>query len=266
MKNKLNLIAIALFCIGAISFVNKQESLSELANNSYKVIRVNGKIVFVKTKSSMKQGDLYVSGTPINFGTNQSRAAIINKLKGRCILSPSKKNKAIVLPATNNIASRSGALINKIDLQNHFSGNYLVIGKMMLEISEKAYPQDSKNFFYLAYNYKGEKIRKKLPYSGNKIILEQSEIFKVDGKSIPVQKIEMSLYYMDGKSGDKLANFTPVFPDLNGLKSEVQIILAESGDKSKDSKLKEVTAYLNEFYGKPQKDNLQGWMNANFEL
>ncbi|MFD1551300.1 hypothetical protein [Putridiphycobacter roseus] len=266
MRTKLNLIAIAVFGLGAFSMMNQQESLKSLTENSYKVIRVNGKIMFVKTASDMKQGDAYVEGTPIKFNSAQARAAIINKIRGRFVLSEAKKGKPIVLPATNNIASRSGALINKIDLQNHFSGNYLVLEKLALEISEKAYPQNEKSFFYLAYEYKGEVIRKKLPFTGNKVILDRDNIFKIDNEAIPVQKLEMSLYYMDEATGEKLAKFTPVFPDLDILKSEVHIIIAEGGDKPKEDRLREITSYLNEFYGKPQKDNLEDWLVQSFDI
>ncbi|MDX1351286.1 MAG: hypothetical protein R3279_13605, partial [Putridiphycobacter sp.] len=249
-----------------LSMMVDQKAMRDLATDSYKVIRVNGKIVYVKTKSPMKQGDLYVDGTDINFDTEQSRAAIINKITGRCVLSPAKKGKAIILPAANNINSRSGAIINKIDIKNHFSENYLVIGKMMIEVSENSFPQNEKSFFYLAYDYNGELIRKKLPYSGNKLILDRADIFTVDNQSIPVQDKEMALYYMDDNSGEKLAEFKPVFPDLDNLKAEVLIILSESDKKTKEDKIKEVTAYLNEFYGKPQKDNLASWLASEFEL
>lgn len=266
MKKVVNLGAIALLMLGGLSMMLKQDALRELASDSYKVIRVNGKIVFVKTKSAMKQGDLYVDGTDINFSSDQSRAAIINKLKGRCVLSPAKKGKAIVLPAANNISSRSGALINEIDIKNHFSENYLVINKMMVEVSGAKYVQNDKNFFYLAYDYDGEKIRKKLPYVGNKMVLDRDEIFMIDNKPIPVQDVEMDLFYMSDKEGVKLASFKPVFPDLDNLKSEVMIIMNESAEKSSEEQVKEITAYLNEFYGKPQKENLANWLSSEFKM
>ena len=266
MKRIMNLGAIALLLVGGLSMMMKQTASKSLATDSYKVIRVNGKIVFVKTKSTMKQGDLYVYGTPINFDTDQSRAAIINKIKGRYVLSAAKKGKPIVLPAANNINSRSGALINEIDIKNHFSEKYLVIGKMLVEVSGAKFEQNEKNFFYLAYEYNNELIRKKLPHTGNKIIFDRTEIFTVDNQPIPVQNTEMALYYMDNESGVKLAEFNPIFPDLDNLKSEVLIILSESNEKSKEGQIKEVTAYLNEFYGKPQKENLAIWLESEFEM
>ncbi|MFK8037171.1 MAG: hypothetical protein AB8B74_02690 [Crocinitomicaceae bacterium] len=274
MRKVINLTAIALLVAGGLSMMTEQTALKDLASNSYKVIRVNGKIKFVQTRSFMKQGDMYVDGTAIAFATDQSRAAIINKKIGRCVLSPAKKGKAIVLPAANNINSRSGAIINKIDIKNHFSGNYLVIGKMEIEVSEKAFPQNAENFFYMAYEYTknkdgdSETIRKKLPYAGNKLILDRTEIFMVDNQPIPVQNTEMAVYYMDSKTkeGQKLAEFSPVFPDLENLKSEILILLTESDKQEKSAQIKEVTAYLNEFYGKPQKDNLTKWLESEFEL
>ncbi len=252
--------------VGLLSLNQKTTEKKFYAADKYKVIKVNGKIIFQKTNTEMQTGDFYVQGTPVKFVNQQSRAAIINKQKGRFVLKPATSGKVKILPAANNISSRAGALINLIDMQNHFSGDYLVIGKMELEVSEEAFPQDEANFFYLTYNYNGELIRKKLPYNGNKIILDKDEIFKVDGQPIPVQKTEMTLYYRQGKTSKKINTFTPVFPSINDLKDEVKIILDEYDNKDKAGKIEEVTAYLNEFYGKPQKYNLNEWLEAEFDL
>lgn len=246
--------------------INNEETHKVLAPEKYKVIKVNGRILFKQTQSIMKSGDFFVSGTPLSFSTQQSRAAIVSKLKGRFVISPSSKGQVKILPAANNVSSRAGALINLIDIKNHFSGDYLVIGKMELEIGEDVFPQNESNFFYLTFNYKGELIRKKLGFEGNKLILDKNEIFKVDGESIPVEKYDMTLFYREGKTSRTIGEFSPVFPDLTELKTEVQIILEEFSDKKDDSKIEEVTAYLNEFYGKPHKDNLSKWLKSEFDL
>ena len=117
----------------------------------YKVIKVNGQILFQQNKSQMKSGDFFVSGTLLSFATKQSRAALVSKTKGRFVISPSSKGQVKIIPAANNVSSRAGALINLIDMKNHFSGDYLVIGDMELEIGEQAFPQNDSNFFYLTY-------------------------------------------------------------------------------------------------------------------
>lgn len=139
---------------------------------------------------------------------------------------------------------------------------------MSLEISPAAYPLNDKNFFYLAYDHEGETIRKKLPFEeGNKLLIQKTELFKIDGEPIEPMNTTMSLYYMENGTNASLINtFNPVFPDLTELKDEVQIIIDEFSDKPDDVKIQEITAYLGEFYGKPQKDNLAIWLNAEFGL
>ncbi len=266
MKTVKLLLVSGVMVAGLLSLNHKANDKKFDVTDKFKVIKVNGKIIFQKTKTEMHTGDYFVKGTPVNFATQQSRAAIINKTKGRFVLKPATNGKVKILPAANNVSSRAGALINLIDVQNHFSGNYLVIGKMELELSGEAFPQDESNFFYLTYEYNGELIRKKLNHNGNKIILDKEAIFKVDGKAIPVEKKEMTLYYRQGKTSKKINTFTPVFPELSDLKTEVEIILDEYEDKDKAGKIEEVTAYLNEFYGKPQKDNLNAWLDTEFEI
>jgi hypothetical protein len=266
MKTIKIVLGSVLLVAGLLSLNQKSNEKKFAPSDKYKVIKVNGKIIFKKTKTEMHTGDYFVQGTPVNFATQQSRAAIINKTKGRFVLKPATNGKVKILPAANNVSSRAGALINLIDVQNHFSGNYLVIGKMELEVSGEAFPQDESNFFYLTYDNNGELIRKKLSHNGNKIILDKEEIFKVDGKPIPVEKKEMTLYYRQGKTSKKINTFTPVFPEMSDLKTEVEIILEEYEDKDKAGKISEVTAYLNEFYGKPQKDNLSTWLNSEFNI
>lgn len=252
--------------VALVSFKNEIHSNKMLAPDKYKVIKVNGKIMFQQTKSQMKTGDFFVSGTPLSFENQQSRAAIVSKEKGRFVLSPSNGGKVKILPAANNVSSRAGALINLIDIQNHFAGDYLVIGQMELEIGEEVFPQNESNFFYLSYEHNGELIRKKLSSNGNELILSKDEIFKVDGKPIAVEKKLMTLFYREGKNSKKINEFTPVFPDLEVLKGEVEIIIGEYSSKSDTEKISEITAYLNEFYGKPQTDNLNKWLSKEFDL
>jgi len=264
-----------LLIIGVVAVVALTSTLSIIGNSNtdelagtdkYKVIKVDGKIKFEKTKADMKKGDIFLAGMALTFDTPQSRAAVISSLKGRFILSASVKGQTKILPAANNISSRAGALINMIDLQNHFSGKYLVIGSMDLQLGEEAFPMNDDNFFYLTYYHNEEKIRKKLSSKEDYLILNKEDIFKIDGKSIPVEEKEMTIYYRQNGQTKKVSTFTPVFPDLTDLKEEVAIILEEYTDKDNETKIKEVTAYLNEFYGSPQKENLAKWMDQEFGI
>lgn len=271
MKTNVKLFGLGLIFLGGtlLSLTNWSSEKVKLPTNSdrYKVIRVNGKILFEKTKEEMKTGDYFVSGTPLDFVTGQSRAAVINNQKGQYVLKAGGKGRVKVLPATYNVSSRAGALVNSIDLKNHFSGNYLVLGdRMEVEVGQEAFPLTDSTFFYLTYNYNGELIRKKLAHHDNALVIDKNEIFQVDGEAIEVDQKEMTLYYRHGKSSDKINNFNPVFPDEEALKVELNVILDEYAEKSSEEKMKEVKSYLNDFYGTPQDDNLNSWMSKEFKL
>ncbi len=266
---KISLIVVVLASLSLTSLMMMSKNEKLVKKIPFKVIRVNGKILFVKTNSEMKRGDIYVNGTPLKFITTTAKAAIINPQKGRYVLQANTKGKVKVLPATSNITSRAGALINQIDLQNHFSGKYLIFDEEMITIGSEAFPMDEKHFFYLKYDYKGESIAKIIPHQGNKMMLNKTEIFKIDGQPIPVEEKEMTLYYRNDvdKKSYKINTFTPVFPDLDEMKIEVQMLLDELGDgRSDEDKISEITSYLNEFYGEPQKESLYKWLEKEFNI
>ncbi|PHR49274.1 MAG: hypothetical protein COA32_04280 [Fluviicola sp.] len=231
--------------------------------DEYKVIKVTGKILYKNSGKVMSTGDVFNSNVPLKFSSDNSRAAVISKSKGRFVLAPpSKSQKTNLVPAVNNISSRSGGIVNELDLKNHFSGNYLILDRLELPINEKSFPQDKKHFFFLSYQYRGEKIAKKLPSDGNKLILDKNDIFSIDGKSIAPFNTEMILFYRDASSKENvmISKFNPIFPDNESLKKEVEVILNEYSEKTEEKKFNEIKGYLTEFYGKPYDDNLNEWL------
>ena len=266
MKKMLLAFAVVAASAALFSTMGNDATKKLAESDQYKVIKVDGQIVFQKTNVDMKQGDVFMPGTALSFKTAQSRAAVISNIKGRFVLSASEQGQTNILPAANNVSSRAGALINLIDLQNHFSGKYLVIGTMKLQLGKEAFPMDDQNFFYLTYDHNGELIRKKLANDGENLLINKEEIFKIDGKAIEVTEKEMTIFYRQGTESKKISTFTPIFPDMSVLKGEVEIIMAEYADKDAATQIKEITAYLNEFYGNPQKDNLGEWLKAEFDL
>lgn len=260
------LLLIIISALGVIFGLSFRENKAEvnLTNNEYKVLTVQGRIVFEQSGKDMQRGDLYVTGTPLDFTTATSRAAIINDINGRFVIS-SSKGKLKILPAANNVSSRSGAILNVVDLKNHFAGRYLVIKRGEVQVGQEAFPMNEENFFYLTYEHNGESIPKKLRSEGDFLILDAEEIFKIDGVAIPITEKVMTLYYKTEKTL-KISTFTPVFADADQLKEEVGILLETLQKESATKKIDEVTAYLNEFYGNPNKDNLASWLKAEFSL
>ena len=235
-------------------------------DNDYKVIKVQGAIINKKSGKSLAQGDVFKENTPLTFQTEDAKATVINAEKGRFVLTKNAKGGNLI-PAINNIASRSGAILNLIDLQNYFQGKLCVIDELKTKISGSDFKMDNASFFYIEYKFKGETIAKKLDFINDTLIIKKSNLYKVDGN--PIEKPDnedVTLYYKNGKESKtiKVADFTMLFPEAKELELEVKIILDELKDKTTDKKIEEVGSYLNEFYGKTNKTNITTYLRDYF--
>ncbi|HEY1039142.1 MAG TPA: hypothetical protein VGF30_07035 [Bacteroidia bacterium] len=143
-----------------------------------------------------------------------------------------------------------------------------MLGKSRIHINKDNFPQNETSFFYLRYKYKGEDINKKLANEGEKLILDKEQIMMVDGKLINAfDSPEVSLYYTsDGKSSQLINTFNLLLPSDDELKKETTILLDEIKDKPYTAKVDEFIAYMNDFYGKANKQNAMDWLKTNFNL
>ena len=268
MVNKLiNIVSLFAVLLAVFAFVNlPSEKLSK--TSLYKVIKVNGRILFIKSGESLKTGDSYLEGTALSFASIRDRAAIVNKIKGRYILQPNSKGKAIVLPATSNIEPRGtgSVLLNMLDVKNYFSDSCVFIGDVKVTLGKEAFPLNKTQFFYVTYMYKNEKIAKKIPFEKQDLKVSEQDLFEIDGKAIPTFRTEMTLYYMKGDNANKIGVFTPLFPSQELMKKEIEVLLDGLESLSDDKKIDEVATYVAEFYGKPQKENLNDWLFKTFNL
>lgn len=259
------IVAVGLLATGFVA------TYTPSAADNYTVIKVDGKITYVKNGKDLITGDLFASSEKLKFATQESRAAVISSINGRFVLTPDPKGgeAANLLPAMSNVATRSGALINALDLKNHFSENYLLLDEMELKINSEVYPMNENNFFYLQYEMNGEVIPKKLSFNEDRLEMTAQEIYTIDGKAqtVPERK-EMSLYYRDNenKKSTKISEFTLVVPNTDVLKVELDVILGEIKSKDDEAVKSEITAYMYEFYGKPQKENLDDWLKKNMSF
>ncbi|MBI5538836.1 MAG: hypothetical protein HY951_02180 [Bacteroidia bacterium] len=269
MKNKTIISIILIFIL------NIQIS-GVIAQDKFTVIKVTGNIVIQSTGSALGIGTAFGQNEDLLFKSTDSRAAVINPKRGRFLLTSNnvsefKNSKSNFLPATGNISARAGSFILNInDLKNYFEGNYVIFDKIKIKINPAAFPMNDKKYFYIRYNYKNETINKKLGFNVDTLIINKDELLTIDGKQIPNPEItEMKLMYME--EGEKYVStpiciFTPIFPDFEILKTEVKIILEQMKDKPYKDKVNEVSAYINDFYGKPEENNLKNWLKENFNI
>ncbi len=242
------------------------------AQTSYKVIKVNGKIQYVRTGSNMALGDEFSQDENLSFDTPNSRAAVINPEKGRFILTPESAGqlsgaRSNFLPAMSNISTRGGALNSLIDIQNQFSGPVAILYKASWHLNPYEYPMDENNFFYLQLLYRGETINKNLPFEDNNLVFSRDDILMVDDQSIPaIDTPGTILYYYSADGSQFISSFDLVFPDMEILKSEASIILHEISGQEYSRKVNELSGYMFEFYGKPDKEDVMLFLEKDFGL
>jgi hypothetical protein len=247
-----------------------------VAQDKFTVIKVSGNIVIQRTGSSLSIGTAFAQNEGLLFKSAASRAAVINPQRGRYLLTADNSSefvnsKSDFLPASTKISARgAGAILNVNDLKNYFEGNYVIFDKLKIKLNQDVFPMNDKKYFYIRYSYKNEIINKKLAFNADTLIVTKNELLTIDGKQIPNPEIsEMKLMYMEeglNYVSTPICAFTPVFPDFVQLKQEVQIILDETKAKTYNEKLNEISSFINDFYGRPDEDNLKEWLTGNFNL
>lgn len=240
--------------------------------DEYSVIKVIGSIKHAKNNSDLYTGDKVYSNEKLSFAQKTAKAALISKDKGRFMLSasPSGSVQEGLLPAMANVSSRAGALLNSVDIKQHFSDKYLLLSACQVEINPQAFPMDEKHFFFLRFNYNGENISKKLSFEGTKLNFNKDEILQIDHQAIELKEgtlVELLYRNNEDKSSQSLSVFEPVFVNETMLIKECQLILLELGDAiSKDAKKEHLLAYLTENYGKTYPANFNQWIKSNLGL
>jgi len=243
-----------------------------LSQENYRVIKVNGEIRYVTTGNNMAQGDVFAEDENLSFQTQNSRAAVINPNTGRFILSPENyddlsSGNSNFLPAMSNLSTRGGAINNLADLQTQFSEYLTILKSASYHVNPNAFPMNDKSFFYLTFKHQGFEINKKLDYDGTKLILSKETILKIDGNPIPGIEFPMyTLNYLDEGEPNYISDFALIFPNADEINPEIKIILDESKDKSYNSKVNDISGYIYEFYGKPDKEDVMDYLENEFGL
>ncbi len=240
-------------------------------SENFKVIKVAGNIQVKTSGNMLSQGDVIASTETIIFKTEDARASVISKKSGRFLLSaqgkiesPLKNN---LIPAMNNISSRSGSILNLIDFQTYCKGKHVILDNVSIYISPQAFLMSDTSFFYTEYTYKGESINKKLLFHKDTLIINRDQLFTIDNVAVenPESAVVKIFYFAKG-SAKMISDMHLVFPEKNLIKKEVQTILGEIPTKSAADKSNEIISYLNEFYGKPDKENVIRWLKTNFGI
>lgn len=238
----------------------------------YEVISVQGKVRNIRNQESLQPGSRIRPDDVLLFGSQSDDLVLINAEKRLFSASPGSDLRSYQLESLRGATQgRPGKILTYLEFQQFLKGKkWLVLGgKVELEIGGSEFPMDDHRFFYIEYNYQGESIPKQLPQRGNILIIDKTELYKVDGNPISASRTSDArlFYYDDAKESSLLINpIQLVFPNETQLKAEVGVIVNRFGGRSarRDDLLAAVTQYLTDRYGSPEKENLSGWLRKNF--
>jgi hypothetical protein len=253
--------------------------LAASATETYNIIHVKGVIKVQKTGIVLKAGDKILSSDKVVFVTPDAIAAVISASQGRFVLKANPgagQNgsgfiamvESSVTPMRTQLSTRSGGLMTSIDISNHFSGeSYAVLDSSAVSISSEAFPMNDNSFFYVRYTYLGQQINKKLPYQGDKLLLNKNVIFMVDNLPVnPADCQDFTLYYYNKAQSKSVSicSVSFVFPDMKELNADTKnmIKLLRDQKMSEEEIKSELKSFVYEFYGKTSTDNFDQWYNA----
>ncbi|MCO6489073.1 MAG: hypothetical protein J5I98_11675 [Phaeodactylibacter sp.] len=240
--------------------------------STYTVIKAKGKIRNTSTKEWLKPLSQFSGKDTLSFDTKDARLALIGQDKKTYIAGPRSDLASYILkPVTSRFGTRPGKILNYISFQRYLAGQELLIlgGRLAIEVGGEEFPMDEQHFFYIRYSWRGETINKRLRHSGDKLIIDKEELYKVDEK--PITQSEVAgyvLYYYDAgeQTSLKINEFTPVFPDERALKEELRAIISAFSPPATEKIKSAVEDYLFDQYGVPEKANLNEWLEANFSF
>ncbi len=246
------------------------------AQDYFTVIKVSGNIVIERTGTPLDIGTSFSQDENLLFKVPDSRAAVINPQKGRFIITSQniaefKSLKSNYLPSAGKISTRSvGFSSRRDDLRKQIEGNYVILDESRIKVDTDFFPLTDKNYFYITYDFNDKIINRKLAFNEDTILIRKNELLAIDGIVIPDPRIQiMKLVYLEEgqeNSSEIICSFLPVFPDLAQLKLEIKVILEQMEMSPYEEKLREISAFIKEFYGNLDEPNLKRWLSENFNL
>ncbi len=262
-----------------IAFIIGFLTVSGLNGQPFQVIKVAGLITNCASGDTLRMEDKIAATDSLCFVNTKEKYAVAALIdlenKGRFLIKAIKTEEGVQQHLVKNVLKRSdsrtgsrhGKMNTILDLQTLFgSAEFLIMGSSLrLALHPENLPMDDKNFFFASYEYRGEKINKKLPFEGNQLILSAEALYKVDELSINAGEtsgFQLFYYPTATKKPVLVTGFLPVFlPDETAVKELDIIYRTMAGDDPKIIQ-EELTAYLVEIYGKVESGNIASWLKV----
>lgn len=258
-----------------------------LQASEYIILHVKGEVWLESTKARLKPSDKIKEADKVVFGTKEGLVAVIHPTKGRFIMKPRSAGsgneagelagfvKNMLVAGTGRASTREGKLTNDLAFKQlleaspleYLDGQFIFIGDTArLEVSLEAYPLDARNFFFVRYQYRGERINKKVPYEGNHILFTSASLFQVDGNPItPSEATGFQLLFRQSSTSESrlICSFRPLFIKESELTRELKLLQPYLKGLTQEEKLQELRAYMTDAHGKVRMEHLASFVENN---
>lgn len=185
-------ILILLLCSFSITYAEK-----------YKILYVSSPGSVSVSGQAKAKGDTLLSGDIIKWKSAEQALKVVdlNSGKQRVIASTSANNKknitlASYLLSSKKMATRDGEINTPEALAAALPDSLLLLDVIQIHCN---IPQDDNRFFFINYDYNGERINKKLPATYGLFTIDRS-IFTIDGNVIAPFSTSVGIYYRDAKA------------------------------------------------------------------
>jgi len=261
MKTKFNLIVVFLIMI----------SSSLIAQESYIVTRINGKVMNYKTGTQLKAGDVLQPGDRVTFDTFDSYIISISQNMGRFMmkmheppspdalqqLTVTVKDVAVPTKRRSLMAERYKPEESEIsDLKGYFGNDkFSVIGsKVSIPVNPTTYKIDENKIIVFYYRVNNNPVSKQLGYDQNVLIVEKDKLMATNSGTIAsneIPSVAVYLYEKNTRTSEEITKFDLVFVDQEALTNEFYTILPilRRQKMGNDDIKKYLIEYYFDFYG-----------------
>ncbi|NLR90386.1 hypothetical protein [Flammeovirga agarivorans] len=249
----------------------------------YYVLHLSGKIKETSSQRNLIVGDVLAANTQLTFLTENAKAVVISKEKGRMLLdgSEGKRNyqgefitmlQNVLMPVAANegLSTRAVFKENKdiADLQAYFGSEKLqraIIGeKYTLNLNPEVFKKKGGSTYIFKYKIGDEVVNKVIKIYEGKLTLDKKALFPVGYHDLAEKGTKAEFFSMNviSKKSDLLASTHICFVNEKVLQKEVNTIIKGYGIEGDEAQiLEKVNDYFIHQYGIPFEQDLEGWLS-----
>ncbi len=255
------------------------------AQQEFIVLATKGTIIKSPSNQVLKPGDKIKGIDHLIFGSPDAAAEVISRTEGRRVLKQKKQVSSDIFKkfevlvqdylqlSKGYMDSRGGDLCSKIDFQNYFSRDTLLIigDTCAITICKNSFLMSDTTFFYIEYKYQGKLIAKKLEYDKDKLKLIRSKLFIAKDSTIDKDKVSdytLYFYHVNNSQSEEICNLNPCFISGSELKQTIETYLTclKNEKLTQNDNESEIKSLIYDLYGIPDKEVLTDWLEKNIKL